>query len=159
MTAPNDPTLLSDETIETLSGLDQLRLIVAGEVEQPTMARTLAFRLVEVGEGLAVFRARPDAAFRNPLGTMHGGWAATVLDSALGCAVHATLAPGERFATLELKVNLTRAITALTGELEATGRIVSRGRRTATSEARLTGSDGRLYAHGTSTCLVIAPGD
>jgi uncharacterized protein (TIGR00369 family) len=158
MAPHQDPALLPEEAIRSLSGCDQLRLIAQGEVGQPTMAETLDFRLLEVEDGRAVFSARPGAAFRNPHGTMHGGWASTVLDSALGCAVHSTLAPGERFATLELKVNLTRAITTGTGELVATGRIVSRGRRVATSEARLEDEEGRLYAHGTSTCLVMPPG-
>lgn len=150
--------LLPDEAIATLSGLEQLRLILSGAVGQPTMGDTLAFRLVEVAEGHAVFRGRPDERFLNPLGTVHGGWASAVLDSALGCAVHSTLAPGERFATLELKVNLTRAITPATGDLVATGTIVTRGRRVGVSEARLVDEAGRVCGHATSTCLVLANG-
>jgi uncharacterized protein (TIGR00369 family) len=153
----SEGSLLSDEAVATLTGLDQLRLIVSGAVDQPTMAETLGFRLSEVAEGRAVVLARPNVAFMNPSGAIHGGWASAVLDSALGCAVHATLAPGERFATLELKVNLTRPILPDTETLSAIGTIVSRGRRVATSEARLTDGEGRVYAHGTSTCLVIGP--
>jgi uncharacterized protein (TIGR00369 family) len=148
-------SILSEEAVAAWSGLRQLQAIVDGTVGQPTMARTLAFRLVEVAEGHAVFIALPGESFLNPSGTMHGGWASSVLDSALGCAVHSTLAAGERFATLELKVNLTRAITPETGELTAVGTIVTRGRRAATSEARLTDGAGKVYAHGTSTCLIV----
>ena len=147
--------VLPRDVIAQRSGLEQLRAIIAGEMPQPTMARTLAFALVDVSEGRAVFRAMPNAGFMNPLGTIHGGWASAVLDSALGCAVHSTLAPGDMFTTLELKVNLTRAIRPDTGALIATGTILTRGRRTATSEARLCDETGRIFAHATSTCLVI----
>ncbi len=152
-----EPKVLPEEAIRGLSGLDQLRGIIGGTLPQPPMAATLAFRLVSVSEGEAVFVGTPDERFLNPLGTIHGGWAATVLDSALGCAVHATLLPGERHATVELKVNLTRAIVPGLGEMTARGTIITRGRRIATSEARLTDAAGKIYAHGTTTCMVIAP--
>lgn len=122
----------------------------------PTMATTLAFRLVTASEGEAVFVGTPDERFMNPAGSIHGGWAAAILDSALGCAVHSTLAPGERYTTLEIKVNLTRSIMPGLGELTARASILTRGRRVATSEARLTDAAGKVYAHGTTTCMVFA---
>jgi uncharacterized protein (TIGR00369 family) len=153
-----EPLNTSAEVIAGLSGLEALRAIIAGTLPTPAMAETLAFRLVAVDEGEAHFAGTPDERFLNPLGTVHGGWAATILDSALGCAVHSTLAPGERFTTLELKVNLSRAIVPGVGELTARGAIVTRGRRIATSEARLVDTAGRIYAHGTTTCMVFAAG-
>lgn len=153
----DEATRLSQDEIARLSGLDQLRGIIEGRLPSPTMMETLAFRLVEVAKGQAVFEGAPTAAMLNPLGTVHGGWAAAVLDSALGCAVLTTLAPGERFATLELKVNLTRTLLPGMAALRATGSVVTRGRRTAVSEARLVDAEGRICAHGTSTCLITPP--
>lgn len=146
---------LPPEALETRTGRELLEAIVAGTLPSPTMGATLGFALVEVGEGRAVFQGIPSEAHMNPLGTVHGGWAASVLDSALGCAVHATLAAGERYTTLELKINMTRAITPQTGALTATGTVIYRGRRTATSEARLVDGAGKLYAHGTATLLIL----
>ena len=151
-----DVAIIPEEAMATLSGLDQLRGILDGRFAQPSMGATLGFRLVSAAEGHAVFEGMPTAAMMNPFGTVHGGWASTVIDSALGCAVHSTLGPGERFTTLELKVNLTRALYPGTAGLTATGTIVTRGRRIAVSEARLVDGEGRVCAHGTSTCLVMA---
>lgn len=148
--------ILDRATVARLSGLEQLQLIAQGAQGQPSMASTLDFALVEVAADRVVFRGVPSDRVLNPMGTVHGGWAAAILDSALGCAVHVTLAPGEQFATLELKVNLTRAIFPDIGTLTAVGTIVTRGRRVALSEARLSDASGRIYAHGTSTCLITA---
>lgn len=139
-------------------GLAFLRSIIAGDRPQPPMAMTLDFHLAEIEYGRALFRGRPTHAFYNPLGSVHGGWAASLLDSALGCAVHSTLGKGEAYTTVEFKVNLTRPITAATGAVDCEGRIVHRGRRIATSEAWLRDKDGRLLAHGTETCLIFAAG-
>lgn len=151
------PSTLPDDAIDRLTGLEQLRGIASGEFPMPTMLETLGFRLVAANLSEVVFVGAPGENALNPMGTIHGGWAATILDSAMGCAVHATLAPGERFATLELKVNLIRALLPGMPPLTATGTLISRGRRTAVSEARLVGADGKTYAAGSSTCMVMPP--
>lgn len=143
------------EAIATLSGLEQLRAMIDGRLPSPPMAHTLNFRLVEVEEGRAVFKGVPKLDFYNPLGSVHGGWPATLLDSALGCAVHSTIAAGDGYTTLEFKVNIVRAIYAETGEVTAEGRLLYRGRRTATSDATLKDAAGRLYAHASTTCLIM----
>ena len=138
-----------------MTGLEALHAIVAGDAPAPPIAELVGFDLVEVGEGRASFELDPAERHYNPLGTVHGGIAATLLDSAMGCAVHTTLAEGEAYTTLELKVNYVRAITQSTGRIAATGSVIHRGGRVATAEARLTDEDGRLLAHGTSTCLIM----
>jgi uncharacterized protein (TIGR00369 family) len=115
----------------------------------------LGFDLIEVGDGTAAFRYEPDARHRNPLGTVHGGIAMTLLDSAAGAAVHSTLTDGASYATLETKVNLVRPIKPTTGPLHAEGRVLHRGAAVATAEGRLVGEDRKLYAHATSTCMIM----
>lgn len=149
--------IFSDEMIDRLTGLEQLETIVDGSHPGPSMATSLCFHLVAATYGRATFEGQPDARFMNPLGTVHGGWAATILDSALGCAVHSTLQKGERYATLELKVNLTRALLPDMPPFRAIGTIVHRGRQVATSDAQLLGADDKVYAHGTTTCLIAPP--
>jgi uncharacterized protein (TIGR00369 family) len=147
---------LPPETYDRMSGLEALQAMMRGELPAAPIARVLNYRLVEVGAGVAVFEGEATADFLNPGGTTHGGWAATLLDSALGCAVHTTLAPGERYTTIEMKMNLTRPILpGRTGGLRCEGRIVHRGRTTAISEARLIDGEGKLYAHGTETCMIF----
>ncbi len=146
------PTFKSGPT-----GLEQLRALLDDPSRIPSMAKTLTCTLISVDPDEIACRGEPTADFLNPLGAIHGGWASAVLDSALGCATHATLAPGETFTTLELKVNLTRAIRPDGPALTAVGRIVTRGRRIAVTEATLKDDDGKVYAHGTSTCLIMAP--
>ena len=138
-----------------MTGLEAMHAIVAGELPGPPIAELVGFDLVEVGEGRASFELDPAERHYNPLGTVHGGIAATLLDSAMGCAVHTTLNDGEAYTTLELKVNYVRAITEQTGRIAATGTVIHRGGRVATAEARLTDADERLLAHGTSTCLIM----
>jgi uncharacterized protein (TIGR00369 family) len=125
------------------------------EIPHAPIAELVGFDLVEAGEGRASFELDPAERHYNPLGTVHGGIAATLLDSAMGVAVHTTLNAGETYTTLELKVNFVRAITEATGRVVATGSVIHRGGRVATAEARLTDEDGRLLAHGTSTCLIM----
>ncbi|WP_108661238.1 PaaI family thioesterase [Acuticoccus kandeliae] len=137
-----------------LTGLAQLQRMARGEGPAPSMLETLGFRLAEVGEGVAVFEGEPGPHILNPMGTVHGGWAMTLLDSALGCAVHSTLKAGEIYASLGTEVKFLRPILPTTGPMRCTGTIVSRGRRTATSEGRLVDASGRLYASGTSTCFI-----
>jgi len=137
-----------------LSGIDQLRAMVA-QNSQPPIGRTLDFALVEVEEGRAVFEGNPDIRVYNPIGSVHGGYAATLLDSACGIAVHSKLAPGQSYTTLELKVSYLRGMTTETGMVRAEGTVISIGRRVAFAEARLTDASGRLLATATSTLLVI----
>ena len=140
--------------IAALSGIDQLRLGMTGGFIAP-IARTVGFELTEVEEGRVVFEAIPTTAVYNPLGTVHGGWIATVLDSACGCVVHSTLRPGQTYTTLELKVNYIRAVQTDDGELTGVGEIIHVGGRTATAEGKVFSSDGKLVAHGSTTCIVF----
>ncbi|GAA0312353.1 hypothetical protein GCM10009087_23120 [Sphingomonas oligophenolica] len=137
-----------------LSGIEQLRAMIVSDA-QPPIGRTLDFALVEVEEGRAVFEGNPDGRVYNPIGSVHGGYAATLLDSACGIAVHSRLAPGQAYTTLELKVSYLRGMTADTGLVRAEGVVVSIGRRVAFAEAKLTDAAGRLLATATSTLLVI----
>jgi len=137
-----------------LSGLEQLRALVASG-RRPGIAVSLDFDLAEVEAGRAVFEGTPGLHAYNPIGAVHGGYAATLLDSACGCAVHSSLNATQAYTTLELKVAYHKAITQKTGVVRAEGRVVSIGRRVAYAEAKLTDSDGRLYASATSTLLVI----
>lgn len=141
---------------EPRSGLQQLLAIRDGNAPRAPIQDVLEFDLVEVGEGSASFRYRPSAAHRNPLGTVHGGVAMTLLDSAAGAAVHSTLEAGSGYATLETNVNLVRAVRPTTGPLLAEGTVVHRGTTIATAESRLVDADGKLYAHATSTCMILA---
>ncbi len=150
----SDPSELAGRAA-ALSGVDFLRAIVAGELPKAPIQELLGFELVEADEGRVVFELEPGERHYNPSGSVHGGVAATLLDSAMGAAVHSTLPEGSGYATLEVKFNLVRAITADTGRIAAEGTVVHRGRTVATSEAMLRTVDGgALLAHGTSTCLI-----
>lgn len=140
--------------LAALSGLDQLRAMLDGHVPGPAIADTVGFGLSTLAHGRVVFEGTPTLAVYNPLGTVHGGWMATLLDSACGCAVHSVLEPGQTYTTLELKTVFHRALKAGI-PVRAEGRIVQAGRRAAFSEADLRGTDGTLYATATSTCLVM----
>src|SRR5262245_47045351 len=137
------------------AGLEVLQAMLRGELPAPPIMRTLDFRLVEVGEGRAVFQGKPGPAHANPMGGVHGGWYATLLDSALGCAVHTMMPAGRGYTTAELGVNPVRAIGPKVQRVRAEGKVLHVGRQLATAEARLTGPDGTLYAHATTTCLVF----
>lgn len=137
------------------SGLEVLQAMLAGELPYPHIAETLDFGLVSVAPGHAVFQGTPQVKHLNPMGGVHGGWYATLLDSALGCAVHTTMPPGRGYTTAELSVNIVRGATPKTGPLRAIGTVVHAGKQLATAEARIVGPDGKLYAHGTTTCLVF----
>ena len=136
-------------------GLELLQAMLRGELPYPPIARTLDFQLLEVGEGRAVFQGRPGPDHLNPMGGIHGGWYATLLDSALGCAVHTMMPPGRGYTTAELGENLVKAIGTKVQRVRAEGRVLHCGRQLATAEARLVGPDGTLYAHATTTCLVF----
>ncbi|KAF0230904.1 MAG: thioesterase superfamily [Beijerinckiaceae bacterium] len=147
---------LPAEIYETMTGLDALRAMIAGALPKPPIARTLNFALTEVDNGRAVFAGEPTADVLNPLGSVHGGWAAAILDSALGCAVHTTLNLGEKYTTVEMKVNYLRPIfPGKPGRLICEGKVINRGRTLALSEARLVDLEGRLYAHASETCMIF----
>jgi uncharacterized protein (TIGR00369 family) len=150
-----DPAALGARARES-AGIDFLRSIRDGELPPPPISVLLGFRLVEVGEGRAVFAAVPGEQHYNPIGVVHAGLAATMLDSAMGVSVHSTLPPGQGYTTLETKFNLVRPITGDTGEIFAEGTLIHRGSRVATADGRVTrAGDGKLLAHGTSTCLIV----
>jgi uncharacterized protein (TIGR00369 family) len=135
--------------------IEHLRAIRDGRLADPPFARLLGMRLALVEEGQAAFELTPAEQHYNPLGAVHGGVAFALLDSAMGCAVQSRCAAGKGYTTLELKVNLVRAITQQTGLLRASAKVVHFGSRTATAEARLEDAAGKLYAHGSSTCLIL----
>ena len=151
-----DDPLATLDRFSGLSGLDVMRKMAAGELPPPPIAQTLAFRLVEVERGRAVFECEPAEFHYNPIGTVHAGLSSTLLDSAMGCAFVTTLDPLVGWTTLELKANFTRALTKDTGLVRCIGAIVHPGRTVATTEARLEDPAGRLYAHATSTILVLS---
>ncbi len=139
-----------------LRGLEYMQQLIAGRIAAPPIMALMGYRLTEVGEGLAVFECEPGEQHYNPIGVVHGGLAMTLLDSAMGCCVHTRLPPGVGYTTLEVKANLVRAITAKTGTIRATGRVIHFGNKTATAEARLEDAAGKLYAHGTTTCIILS---
>ena len=149
-----DPLALAARGRE-LSGMEYVRLIFDGELPPPPIADLMGFRGVEFDHGRAIFEMTPGPQHYNPIGTVHGGVALTLLDSAMGCAVHTTLEAGVGYTTLEVKTNFVRAITADTGLIRCEGTVVHSGSRIATAEGRLTDAAGRLLAHGTTTCLII----
>ena len=138
-----------------LSGLEYLQKIVSGELPRPPISVLMNFSLTDLSEGYAVFVAEPDEYHYNPLGTVHGGLAATLLDSAMGCAVHSTLPAGAGYTTLEIKVNYIRPMTSETKLVRCEANVIHVGGRTATAEGRVLDEDGKLYAHGTTTCIIF----
>jgi uncharacterized protein (TIGR00369 family) len=149
-----DPVSLAERGA-AMAGLERLRAMVAGEFPPPPIARLLGMRLTEVDEGRAVFEVEPGEQHYNPIGVVHGGLAATLCDSAMGCAVQSCLPEGVAYTTLELKVNLVRALTVDSGTVRCEGTTIHVGGRVATAEARLVDGEGRLCAHATTTCLVM----
>lgn len=143
-----------NDTPPPLSGLEQLQSLITSGLK-PGIGQTMGFDLVEIEDGRVVFEGRPGREVYNPIGTVHGGYAATLLDSACGCAVHTKLAANQTYSTLELKIAYHRALTAETGLVRAVGTVVSIGRRAAFAEARLTDTAGKLYASATSTLIVM----
>jgi uncharacterized protein (TIGR00369 family) len=152
----HDPVASAAEG-RALSGIEYLRAMQRGEIPPPPIAITLGFDLVEVEEGRVVFAVTPAEYHYNPIGVVHGGVASTLCDSAMACAVHSTLPPGTAYTTLELKVAFTRPLTRDTGRVTCEGRTIHVGGRTALAEARIVDAAGKLYAHATTTCLVMRP--
>lgn len=151
----NPPGIASPEITATLSGLEFMRRICDGRLPQAPLVLTLGCHMTEAEEGSTVFEGTPSASHYNPVGSVHGGWFGTMLDSCMGCAVHTTLDAGEAYTTVEYKVNLVRALYVDSGPVRAEGRVVHRGRRIATAEGRLIDQNGKLLAHGTTTCMIM----
>jgi uncharacterized protein (TIGR00369 family) len=137
------------------SGLTALREIVEGDKPLAPIMQTMDFKLAEVSKGRAVFTATPAEYHYNPVGVVHGGMAATLLDSALGIAIQSSLPAGTTFTTLEIKVNYLRPMTTTTGPVRAEGTVVHLGRRTAIAEGRITDAVGKLYATASTTCMIL----
>jgi len=152
---PEDVGVVDLATLASMSGLEFLQAIARGELPGPPIAKTLGFNLAEVEEGRAVFISEPGLHHYNPIGTVHAGFTATLLDSCMACAVQSTLPKGTGYTTMELKITLLRPVTKETGPVRAEGTLLSRGRRAATAEGRLTDAQGKLLAHATTTCLIF----
>ncbi|NOU07389.1 MAG: PaaI family thioesterase [Hyphomicrobiaceae bacterium] len=143
------------ETVRKLSGLEFLQGLIDGTLPVPPIGRAMGFLLKEVKPGYACFTCTPTFEHYNPIGSVHGGLAGTLLDSCMSCAVQTNLAAGQGYTTLEYRVHLVRGMTDKTGEVRAEGRVVHAGRRTSTAEGRIVDANGKLYAHGTTTCIVL----
>ena len=137
------------------SGLELLRAMIAGELAAPPVMHLLDMTRMEADEGRVAVELVPQEFHYNPLGTVHGGWIATLLDSAVACAIHTTLPVGKTYTTLELKVNYVRALTEQVPLVRAIGELIHRGGKVGTSHGRLVGPDGTLYAHATTTCIIL----
>jgi len=155
MTRSKTYGIVSADTQKQMSGLEFVQRLVDGTLPLNTMARTLAYDVTEAVSGRVVVTAKPSGIHLNPAGTVHGGLAATLLDSCMGLAIQSTLEKGVGQTTLEFKISLLRPITPETGAIKAEGTVLSRGRRVGTAEGRITDHQGRLLAHGTTTCLVF----
>ena len=155
MTRTADEETERAEERRHLSGLEYMRQLLTGEREPSGMARLMNMRLVEVEEGRAVFAVEPDERHYNGLGIAHGGLAATLLDSALGCAINTVMPAGRVFTTLEMKINYVRPMRRETGEVRCEARVLHAGSRVATAEGSILDAAGKLYAHGTATCMLF----
>ena len=142
--------------LDKMTGLEQLDMAFKKGQKRAPIGDTLDFDLVSAEEGKVVFEGIPSADHLNPIGTVHGGYAATLLDSALGCSVHSVLQVGEKYTTIDLNVKYIRAMRPGMGKVICTGHVIHKGRRMATAEARLVDEEGKLYAHGSTTCMVMS---
>jgi uncharacterized protein (TIGR00369 family) len=143
------------EVLRQQSGLDFLRGIIDGRFPAAPIAALIGFRLTRADPGLVTFESTPEFRHYNPIGTVHGGFMATLLDSCMACAVQTTLAPGQGYTSLEIKVNFVRALTEAAGPLRAIGKVLHAGRRQGTAEGSLLDAQDKLYAHGTTTCMIF----
>jgi uncharacterized protein (TIGR00369 family) len=141
-----------------LSGLELLQRAIAGEYPSPPIAKLMDIRLTQIEKGKAIFTGTPQEFHYNPLGSVHGGYGATLLDSAMGCAVHSTLDPGDIYTTLEFKINFMRALTHETGEVRGIGTVINATRTTAVAEGRIEDASGKIYAFATTTCVIRRAG-
>jgi uncharacterized protein (TIGR00369 family) len=143
----------------SFSGIEYLQAMMRGEFPPPPIAETLNFRLVEVSEGRALFTVEPQEYHYNPIGMVHGGLTCTLLDSAMGCAVQTMLPAGVLYTTLDINVNFIRPLSHQTGLVRCEGEVIHVGRSTATAQARMIDANGKLYAHGSTTCMIFRPGE
>ncbi len=150
-----DDPLEMAAAISELSGLERMRQVISGELPTPPIAQLMNIRLVEADEGRVVFEGVPEEYHYNPIGMVHGGFAATILDSAMGCAVHTLLPAGVAYTTLEFKLNFVKPLKVSTGPVRAIGTVLHGGRTTSLAEGRLVAIDGTLFAHATTTCLIF----
>jgi uncharacterized protein (TIGR00369 family) len=149
------PGVARPEDVRGLSGIEFFEAMLDGRLPYPPITDTLDFVLISVERGRAVFQGRPLMRHYNPIGTVHGGWIATLLDSCVGCAVHAMLGAGKGYTTVELKVNYVRAVTTRVPLVRAVGSVIHMGGRLATADGRLVDADGKLYAHSSTTCMIF----
>jgi uncharacterized protein (TIGR00369 family) len=149
------PGLITRQKTAAMSGLQVFAAIFAGDLPAPPIGETMDFIPIHMEEGVAVFQGKPMLRHYNPLGTVHGGWFCTLLDSAVGCAVHTTLPAGKGYTTLEIKVNMLRPLTDAVPLVRAEGKVIHAGRQVATAEGRIVGPDGKVYAHATTTCMIF----
>jgi uncharacterized protein (TIGR00369 family) len=149
------PGVARPDQIAGKTGLEQMQAMLEGEIPHAAIATTLDFLAIGIGDGEATFQGTPGPQHFNPMGSVHGGWFATLLDSALGCAVHTKMPVGRGYTTAELSVNIVKALTPKVQRVRAIGRVIHCGRQLATADAKLIGPDGTLYAHATTTCLVF----
>ncbi|MFZ9490469.1 MAG: PaaI family thioesterase [Burkholderiaceae bacterium] len=149
------PGPLPRDEIIALSGLEIFQGIFDGRFPSPPIGATLNFIPIQVALGFAIFQGRPQPEHYNPLGTVHGGWFCTILDSAMGCAVHSTLRPKKAYTTLELKVNMVRALTQAVSLVRAEAKVIHVGRQVATAEGRIVDAEGKVYGHATTTCMIF----
>ena len=150
--------LPNPKEVASWSGKELLQAIIDGRLPQAPISKTMSFWLVKVGDGFAAFEGEPGEHLLNPMGTVHGGWALTLIDSVAGCAGHSLLPAGLGYTTIETKGNFSRPIKHDAGRVRAEARVVSQGRQIISSEARLLSQDGRVLAHGTSTIMVLGNG-
>lgn len=146
---------LPREKVVGMSGLQVFAAIFSGELPSPPIGETMDFIPIHMEHGVAVFQGKPMMRHYNPLGTVHGGWFCTLLDSAMGCAVHTTLPAGKGYTTLEVKVNMLRALTDAVELVRVEGKVIHVGRQVATAEGRIVDSNGKVYGHGTTTCMIF----
>ena len=149
------PGLGRPEQFAGRTGMQVFEAMLAGEIPVPPISATLDFLLVEAEPGRVQFQGKPQFAHYNPMGSVHGGWIATLLDSALACAIHTLLPAGKTYTTLELKVNYVKALTDKVPLVRAVGEVIYSGGKIGTSQGKLIGPDGTLFAHATTTCIVL----
>lgn len=150
-----DDPQISAAAVAMMSGLEFIRAVTNGTLPPPPIFQVMGMSALTVEEGLVIFGVTPAEYHYNPIGVVHGGLAATLLDSVMACAIQTTLPQGLRYTTLELKVNLVRAMTTATGPVRGEGRVIYRGNQVATAEGKILDMNGKLYAHGTTTCLIL----
>ncbi|WP_213877443.1 PaaI family thioesterase [Pseudomonas sp. dw_358] len=150
------PGTLTLSEVSALSPAEFFDGIGRGELPSPPIGALMDFVPIEWAEGLFIFQGSPDQRHYNPLGSVHGGYAATLLDSCMGCAIHTRLKQGQGYTTLDLRISYVRALTELTGPIRAEGKVVHLGRSTALAEGRIYDVEGRLYATGSTTCMIFS---